>query len=107
MQVYTLFKNVKDRPVEPPVEPRLDALNFPKIYPNSESLEAIGLMPKKIGIAVVEHWEPTEALHSSNWIGSYKSESLFTTVNVTFRSGWNFVPLSLSSFGQIRYDDYS
>ena len=26
-------------------------LTFPKIYPNSESLEAIGLMPKKIGIA--------------------------------------------------------
>ena len=62
-KVYTpYFKNVKDRPVEPPVEPRLDALNFPKIYPNSESLEAIGLMPKKNWHrGFVEHWEPTEA----------------------------------------------
>ena len=62
-KVYTpYFKNVKDRPVEPPVEPRLDALNFPKSYPKSESLEAIDLMPKKDWHrGFVEHWEPTEA----------------------------------------------
>lgn len=62
-KVYTpYFNNVKDRPVEPPVEPRLDALRFPESLPQGEPLDTLGLMPERdwyLGFA--GHWEPTEA----------------------------------------------
>ncbi len=62
-RVYTpYFKNVKERPVERPAEPSLEALCFPENIPESESLDSMDLMPKKDWHrGFVDHWKPTES----------------------------------------------
>ncbi|MGC6455466.1 MAG: cryptochrome/photolyase family protein [Coraliomargaritaceae bacterium] len=62
-KVYTpYFKNVKERPVEPPVEPSLDSICFMEKLPQSESLESLDLMPDKDWhLEFSKYWQPTEA----------------------------------------------
>jgi deoxyribodipyrimidine photo-lyase len=62
-KVYTPYwKKVKDRVVELPVVPRLDAMQFPDAWPASDVLESLGLMPELQWHSGIEgRWEVSEA----------------------------------------------
>jgi deoxyribodipyrimidine photo-lyase len=62
-KVYTPYwKKVKDREIEAPVEPRIDAMHFPHRWPVSDSLTDLQLMPKLPWYSgIASNWEVSEA----------------------------------------------
>ena len=47
-KVYTPYwKKLKDRAIEPIAEPNFDSLNFPETYPQTLTLDSLGLLPEK------------------------------------------------------------
>ncbi|MBC8190045.1 MAG: deoxyribodipyrimidine photo-lyase, partial [Puniceicoccaceae bacterium] len=47
-KVYTPYwKKVKDRPIEPIAEPDFDSFKFPETYPQTLTLDSLGLLPEK------------------------------------------------------------
>ncbi|MFP4204195.1 MAG: cryptochrome/photolyase family protein [Opitutales bacterium] len=61
-KVYTPYwRKVKDRPIDPPVETNLSALEFPDRYPRSVALDALGLLPSVQWYRKLQHaWEVGE-----------------------------------------------
>lgn len=62
-KVYTPYwKKVKDRRLEPVVEPDLDALQFPDTYPQTVAMDSLGLLPEKQWHLKLDlHWEVSES----------------------------------------------
>ncbi len=62
-KVYTPYwKKVKDRDVEAPVMPHLEAIRFPAQWPDSDPLEGLELMPQVHWYSGIEaRWEVSEA----------------------------------------------
>ena len=62
-KVYTPYwRKVKDRKVDAPVEPDLDAMTFPDAYPQTVALDSLGLLPKQQWYRkFYSHWDVSES----------------------------------------------
>ncbi len=73
-KVYTPYwKKVKDRAIEAPIEPRLEAMQSPAVWPHSIALEHLELMPQvnwHVGLEAA--WEVSEAAAQRRLAGFLK-----------------------------------
>lgn len=62
-KVYTPYwRKVKERELEPPVQPNLDQISFPKSYPQTVALDGLGLLPEiQWYRKFYQYWEVSES----------------------------------------------